>query len=55
MEQTDQFAAGYGVSNVDQRIKLYFGDRYGVSMFSREGIGTVIEIVTPYDYTNEKS
>jgi two-component system, sensor histidine kinase YesM len=55
MEQTDQFAAGYGVINVDQRIKLYFGDRYGVSMFSREGIGTVIEIVTPYDYTNEKS
>ncbi len=40
---------GYGIVNVDQRVKLYFGDQYGVSIFSRAGIGTTITINTPFE------
>ena len=39
---------GYGITNVDQRIKLHFGDRYGIKIFSNEGLGTVVTINTPY-------
>lgn len=38
---------GYGIRNVDQRIKLYFGAQYGVSIFSRPGIGTSVKITIP--------
>lgn len=38
---------GYGIVNVDQRIKLFFGDNYGVSIFSNVGIGTAVTIITP--------
>jgi len=39
--------AGYGVRNVDQRIKLQYGPRYGVSIYSRVGIGTAVQIRIP--------
>ncbi|SFB28276.1 two-component system, sensor histidine kinase YesM [Cohnella sp. OV330] len=38
---------GYGISNVDQRIKLAFGAEYGVSIFSRPGIGTQVVVRLP--------
>ncbi|HBS43448.1 MAG TPA: two-component sensor histidine kinase [Paenibacillus sp.] len=38
---------GYGVRNVDQRIKLHYGPEYGVSIFSRVGIGTSVQILIP--------
>lgn len=46
---------GYGIVNVDQRIKLYFGDAYGVNIFSRSGIGTVITINTPFEANRDKT
>ncbi|MFC7681109.1 sensor histidine kinase [Paenibacillus sp. GCM10028914] len=39
--------AGYGVKNVDQRIKLHYGAEYGVILFSRPGIGTTVRIILP--------
>lgn len=39
--------AGYGIRNVDQRIKLHYGSEYGVRLFSRAGIGTTVRIVIP--------
>jgi two-component system, sensor histidine kinase YesM len=53
MVNTDDAAHGYGVINVDQRIKIFYGDQYGVTIFSREGIGTVITIVTPLNEKGE--
>jgi two-component system sensor histidine kinase YesM len=38
---------GYGIRNVDERIKLQFGDSYGVTIASRQGIGTSVRIVIP--------
>lgn len=39
--------AGYGIKNVDQRIKLHYGSQYGVTLFSRPGIGTTVRIIIP--------
>lgn len=38
---------GYGIRNVDQRIKLQFGKDYGVSIASRIGEGTTVRIRIP--------
>lgn len=38
---------GYGVLNVQARIQLTFGERYGMSMESAEGKGTTVTITLP--------
>ncbi|MGO4728871.1 cache domain-containing sensor histidine kinase [Paenibacillus sp. 2KB_22] len=38
---------GYGISNVDRRIKLKFGEYYGVKVFSKLGMGTTVQIRLP--------
>jgi two-component system sensor histidine kinase YesM len=39
--------SGYGIRNVDNRIKLLYGESYGVSIYSRLGIGTTVTIRIP--------
>ncbi|RCW47599.1 sensor histidine kinase [Paenibacillus prosopidis] len=39
--------SGYGIRNVDNRIKLLYGDSYGVTVYSRLGIGTTVTIRIP--------
>ncbi|MEK4850143.1 histidine kinase [Paenibacillus sp. FSL H7-0756] len=39
---------GYGIRNVDQRIKLQYGRPYGVSIHSSLGEGTLIRLRFPY-------
>ncbi|WP_309242023.1 sensor histidine kinase [Paenibacillus sp. S150] len=39
---------GYGIRNVDQRIKLQYGKEYGVTIRSSLGEGTLIRIDFPY-------
>lgn len=36
-----------GVANVNQRLKLYFGEEYGVFISSQEGVGTQVRIRFP--------
>lgn len=36
-----------GLGNVQARIRLQFGERYGLSIFSREGLFTTVEIRLP--------
>ncbi|NEN81929.1 sensor histidine kinase, partial [Paenibacillus elgii] len=38
---------GYGIRNVHQRIELHYGKPYGVSMYSKLGIGTSVTIRLP--------
>lgn len=46
---------GYGIRNVNQRIKLYYGSAFGVSIYSRLGIGTTVLIRIPTEKpTNSK-
>lgn len=40
-------SSGFGMKNVDQRLKLYFGDDYGVFVNSVENEGTCIKIWIP--------
>ncbi len=40
--------AGYGVANVDERIKLRYGEQYGVTYKSQKGIGTTAIISIPF-------
>lgn len=44
-----------GIRNVHQRIKLYYGENYGLSIMSREGDGTIVRLIFPYteDMTDE--
>ncbi|WP_242845513.1 sensor histidine kinase [Butyrivibrio sp. WCE2006] len=37
----------YGLYNINQRIKLSFGDEYGIGIDSTEGVGTVTNIRLP--------
>jgi two-component system, sensor histidine kinase YesM len=39
--------SGIGVYNVDERIKLYFGEKYGLNIISSVGEGTVVEVRLP--------
>lgn len=39
--------SGIALSNVNQRIKLHFGDNYGLKILSTVGIGTDVEVVLP--------
>lgn len=43
----DHVNAGYGIRNVNQRIQLQYGEKYGVSIYSQLGVGTSVDIVIP--------
>lgn len=38
---------GFGIRNVNSRIQLHFGSEYGVTIGSRPGMGTTVQIVIP--------
>jgi two-component system sensor histidine kinase YesM len=40
-------SSGYGIRNVNERIKLQFGESFGVTLHSGLGIGTTVRIVIP--------
>jgi sensor histidine kinase YesM len=39
--------SGYGIGNVNQRIRLYYGKQYGVSITSEHNAGTCVSILIP--------
>lgn len=43
----DDSHMGCGIRNIDQRVKLHYGNEYGVSIYSRVGIGTTVQIRIP--------
>lgn len=44
----DMGKSSIGLANVDKRIKLYYGEEYGLFMSSEENVGTVMRLVMPY-------
>ncbi|MDF2961638.1 MAG: hypothetical protein K0S39_3373 [Paenibacillus sp.] len=38
---------GYGLKNVNERIKLVFGEEYGIAVFSNRGQGTAMKMTIP--------
>ncbi|MDF2888183.1 MAG: multi-sensor signal transduction histidine kinase [Lacrimispora sp.] len=54
---TSTKGSGIGVKNVNERIKLYFGDKYGLTIDSEPDEGTTITILLPaipYDSVLER-
>ena len=39
--------SGFGLLNVQRRLRLYYGPQYGIVLDSREGAGTTVEITIP--------
>jgi two-component system sensor histidine kinase YesM len=39
--------SGFGIDNVNKRIKLYYGKQYGLSITSKYHLGTCVTIVIP--------
>ncbi|WP_084760251.1 sensor histidine kinase [Cohnella panacarvi] len=44
---------GIGLKNVDSRLRLRYGNRYRVRMFSEEGVGTLIAIAIPLEWKGD--
>jgi len=40
---------GYGIYNVQQRIRVYYGNDYGLTINSKEGLGTTVIMRIPKD------
>jgi len=38
---------GLGLQNINDRIKIFFGDNYGAMIYSAVGLGTDVEVVIP--------
>ena len=54
MEVTDinkirrkKLKGGIGIKNVDERIKLIYGEEFGVKIVSEKGYGTIVSIKIP--------
>ena len=47
--------ASYGLRNVGQRIKMYYGDAYGLDISSEPGAGTTVAITLPKRYRDFES
>lgn len=45
----------YGLRNVNQRIQLYYGAEYGLSVWSRLGIGTCVTVVLGRKVVHERN
>lgn len=45
------FSRGYGIRNVEERIKVTFGASYGIRFFSKLGIGTKVQMRFPFTKT----
>ena len=41
---------GISIDNISERLRLYFGNEYSLSIYSKTGIGTCIEFNIPYIY-----
>jgi len=41
---------GYGIKNVQEKIRLFFGAEYGITFLSSSGIGTTVKIRLPMRY-----
>lgn len=44
---------GFGLANVNERIRMNFGMEYGMTIESEKGVGTKVSIVIPAVRLNE--
>lgn len=49
LEKGELSSEMFALSNVNRRIKHYYGEAYGLEIFSEQGKGTTVEVVLPPD------
>ena len=47
LRQREEEKESYGLYNVNERIRLRFGNQYGLSFYSEDHAGTKVEIYLP--------
>lgn len=47
---SDEVESGntFALRNIHRRIRLHYGEKYGIRIFSTEGEGTVVEVILPF-------
>ncbi|MHC5269405.1 cache domain-containing sensor histidine kinase [Enterococcus sp. LJL98] len=53
--KTKKRGSGIGFANVEERIKLFYGDQYGIAVYSEPDEGTLIRIHLPFQPIEEES
>ncbi len=48
LEKVEKDNKGFGIKNVNDRIKLYFGNNYGIKFSSSYGTGTTVIVKQPF-------
>lgn len=51
-DSESKFTKGFGIKNVNERIKLYFGQQYGVEIRREKDQWTVVDIILPDQWDN---
>lgn len=57
MNRGDSSGEHIGVYNTNKRVKLAYGEEYGIRIYSKEGVGTIISVILPvlfYEEENQK-
>lgn len=54
LDRKNQDGSHIGICNVHQRIRLRYGDAYGIGISSEEGVGTSVEMILPVDAKEEE-
>lgn len=49
VDNINKFNSGYGIKNVQERIKLYYGEEYGITFESEINKGTKVTIKIPFE------
>ena len=47
IDEEIQSGKNIGMANVNQRIRLFYGEAYGIRIASRQGEGTEVKIILP--------
>jgi len=53
-DEISQSESGFGLENVNKRVKLYYGDQYGLSINSQYQIGTRVTVTIPLQENGDK-
>lgn len=54
VDRENPLGNGYALHNVDERIRLYYGEEYGVRIESEPGVGTTVYIAFRREITNQE-
>ncbi|TVY08000.1 sensor histidine kinase [Paenibacillus cremeus] len=49
LKHREELSSHIGLMNTNKRLKLMYGEQYGMKVFSKQGIGTVIQIHIPIE------